>query len=509
MKLVTAAQMVELEQLAINEYGIDALLLMENAARAFCDAVELEWGPVGGKTIAVFCGKGNNGGDGFAISRHLSGRGADVTVVFDDDKDSLKPDAAKNFAIITKMQIPVLPLSLAENRNFDIGIDALLGTGFHGKVIGKTAKMIELLNKTCKKIAAVDVPSGVNCSDGSATEPCVRADLTVTFALAKPGHFLYPAKEYCGKVVVTDISIPKNVLNNFSATVFALDESTAATLPVRKENSHKGTFGKVLIFGGSTGMSGALIMATTAVLKSGAGMVTAAVPETISDAVTAHFPEAMTLPLKTDGGTVTENAADALIAKLQSQQVLLAGCGLGTAGAAQNVLRSLVLACEKPMVIDADGINALAGHIHIVKQKTTPVILTPHPLEFSRICGLSVDEIQANRLQIARQFAEENGVILVLKGADTVVAHPNGHAYISLQSNSGLAKAGSGDVLAGVIAALLAQGVAPEAAANLGVYLHSRAGMLARDNFGAFSMTAGDVLAALPAAFKEAEKHAE
>lgn len=509
MKLVTAAQMMELEQLAINDYGIDALLLMENAARAFCDALEQAWGSVSKKTVAVFCGKGNNGGDGFAISRHLKNRGADVTVVFDDDAASLKPDAAKNFAIITKMGLPVLPLAAAGNRFFDIGIDALLGTGFHGRVLGKTAEMIEVLNKNCKKIAAVDVPSGVNCSDGSAKEPCVRAALTVTFALAKPGHFLYPAKEYCGNLVVTDISIPQNVLQNFSATVFSLDESAAALLPARKENSHKGSFGKVLVFGGSAGMSGAPIMAVTAVLKSGAGMVTAAVPEVIADAVTAHFPEAMTLPLKTEDGVIAASVAEQLIAKLSSQNVLLAGCGLGTAEAAQTALRTLVSACDKPMVIDADGINALAGHIHIIKHKTAPVILTPHPLEFSRISGLSVEEIQANRLEVARQFARENGVILVLKGADTVVAHPSGVAYISPQSNSGLAKAGSGDVLAGVITALLAQGMAPDAAANLGVYLHSRAGMLAREALGAFSMTAGDVLSSLPTAFKEAEKHAE
>ena len=503
MKLVNAGQMKDLEQKTITEYGIDGLLLMENAARGFCDVLEAEWGSVSGKSVAVFCGKGGNGGDGFAISRHLSNRGATVTVVFSEAPECLPTDARTNFNTIHRMGLPILTFSNIKNSAYDIAVDALLGIGFHGTVADKTADCIEKLNHCAQKIASVDVPSGADCSTGAVTGSCVRADLTVTFALPKPGHYLYPAKEFCGKVVVSDISVPKQEIANFPATMFTLDEESVEPLPKRKDNSHKGSFGKVLVFAGSTGMSGACMMTTAAVLKSGAGMVTAAVPDTIADSITARFPEAMTLPLPTREGNLTDAADTMIMEKLKNQTVLLAGCGLGTHEKTQKALLSVLSQWEKPMVIDADGINGLAGHIHIVKNKPVPPILTPHPLEFSRICGLSMEEIQNNRMQIAGEFAAQNNVVLVLKGADTIVAHPNGRLYIATQSNSGLAKAGSGDVLAGIIAALLAQGLSPGSAANLGVYIHSQAGLLAKTRYGAYSMTAGDVINALPDAFCE------
>lgn len=497
MKLVTAGEMTALEQIAIQEYGIDGLLLMENAARSFCDALETEWGNFQNKQIAVFCGKGNNGGDGFAISRHLANRGANITVIIGFDPAELKADAKKNFDIIKKMQLPIIPFSEHSENRYDIVIDALLGTGFHGVAAGNMAQMIEAINAMGERVASVDVPSGASCSDGKVCGPCVKADVTVTFCLAKPGHYLYPAKEYCGKVVVTDISIPKSVVNDFPAMAHTLDETLAEELPPRKENAHKGSFGRVLVFAGSKGMKGAAIMATTAVLKIGAGMVTAAVPNELCDLFASQFPEAMTLPLP------AENTTAFILEKLSTQNVFLAGCGLGSLEETQNTMRLVALGCEKPMVIDADGINALAGHIHIIKNKTVPAVITPHPLEFSRISGLSVEYIQKNRLEVAQNFAKENGVILVLKGADTVVALPDGKTYIATQSNSGLAKAGSGDVLAGVIAALIAQGATPESAAKLGVYIHSRAGILAREKLGAYGMTASDVLSLLPQAIQE------
>jgi len=498
MKLVTARQMTELEQIAIQTYGIDGLLLMENAARGFCDVLESEFGSAFQKNIAVFCGKGNNGGDGFAISRHLYNRGAEVTVVAGFNPKDLKQDAKKNYDILCRMEIPVASLEEIAEKSYDIVIDALLGTGFSGEVRPAMAELIQAINSNNGKVMSVDVPSGADCSNGRVSSCCVRADVTVSFGLLKLGHFLYPAKEYCGKVALTDISLPKNLLSKFPADCFSLDASLASSLPKRKENSHKGSFGKVLVFAGSTGMSGAALMATTAVLKTGAGMVTAAVPDTICDVFATRFPEAMTLPLVTENGALSGSAADIICEKLKSQDVLLAGCGLGTSESAQKALLAVLDTCEKPTVIDADGINALSGHIHKVKNKTVPAVLTPHPLEFSRISGLSVDTIQQNRVQVARNFAKEFGVVLVLKGADTVVAHPDGEVYISPISNSGLAKAGSGDVLAGIIAALLAQGVSPKDGANLGVYIHSLAGIAVRKRLGAYSMTASDVLAALP-----------
>ena len=509
MKLLTAAQMRELEQLAINEYGIDSLLLMENAARSFCDVLEQECGSVKGKAIGVFCGKGNNGGDGFAISRHLHNRGAHVTVVAGFSPDELKQDAKKNFDIITRMGLSVLPLSGLQNPRFDMVVDALLGTGLAGEPKPEARALITFINSSGTKVVAVDMPSGADASFGQVFGACVKADLTVTFGTAKPGQFLYPAKEFCGKVFVTDISIPRHLTMDFPSPYRLMDDKLKHKLPTRKENSHKGSFGKVLMFAGSTGMSGAAVMAAGAAMKAGSGMVTVAAPKGVTDAVSAHIVEAMSLPLPTEGEVLSKNALSALEDKLKNQDVLLTGCGIGTQEATKKTLLALVKGCQKPMVIDADGINCLKEHIHVIRDKSIPPVLTPHPLEFSRISGYSVEKIQENRLALASEFAKNNGCVLVLKGADTVVGHPDGSVSVCPYSNSGLAKAGSGDVLAGIISALLAQGLAPEAAADLGVYLHSCAGLFARKSLGAYGMTASDVTRALPYVMKEMSEEQE
>ncbi len=503
MKLLTAMQMTELEQLAIQEYGIDSLLLMENAARGFCDVLEAEFGACKGKNIYVFCGKGNNGGDGFAISRHLYNRGARVVVVPGFEPASLKKDAKKNFDIITRMGIPVRPLSELSANTCDLIVDALLGTGLSGEPKEETKVLIDTINQSAVPVISVDMPSGGDASFGQVSGACVQADVTVTFGSCKPGQFLYPAKKFCGKVLTADISIPRHLLLDFPTPYHLMGKHLAKKLPQRKENSHKGSFGKLLVFAGSTGMSGASVMAASAAMKSGAGMVTVAAPKNLMNVLDSHFTEIMTLPLPTDGDVLAQSAAGILDEKLKSQDVLLAGCGIGTSDIAKKTLLALVKSCQKPMVIDADGINALKEHIDVAKDKSIPAILTPHPLEFSRISGYSLEKIQENRLEIARDFAKKYKVVLVLKGADTVVAFPDGTAYLCPQSNSGLAKAGSGDVLSGVIAALLAQGASPENAAVLGVYLHSLAGIIARSELGAYGMTATDVISALPKAFLE------
>ena len=501
MKLLTAKQMTELEQVAITQYGIDGLLLMENAARSFCDTLEKKLWRMSGKTVAIFCGKGNNGGDGFAIGRHLHNLGALVTFFIDCAPD--KPDAKKNFDIITRMGLPVLSMENAKGTQYDLVIDALFGTGFHGTPKAEAAEWIKAINSLSDTIASVDIPSGADASTGAVAGVCVKATLTVTFATANPGHYLYPAKDFCGKVLVTDISIPRQSIEDFEATYFTLDSELSKVMPKRTENSHKGSYGKVLMYAGSTGMSGACIMAATAALKSGVGMVTTAIPETIQNAVSARFTEIMTIPLPCLNGELTLDAGDRILEKLEKQDVLLAGCGIGVSGAARKTLLTVVSCCNKPMVIDADGINALSEHIHVIQNKAIPPVLTPHPLEFSRISGLSVEYILENRLQVAREFARTHQVVLVLKGADTLVAHPDGSIFVCTQSNSGLAKAGSGDVLAGVITAMLAQGATPSNAANLGVYLHSRAGMLAREKCGVYGMSASDVIVALSHAITE------
>ncbi len=509
MKLLTAAQMMELERLAIEEFGIPSLVLMENAARSFCNVLEREWGSVQKKEIAVYCGGGNNGGDGFAIARHLHNRGASVTIVAGFEPAKLKQDAKINFDIITRMGVPVLPLCDVQSRHFSVIVDALFGTGFHGEPEGVYKELIGDINGSHTFIASVDMPSGADSTAGRVAQTCVHADITVTFGMAKLGQFLYPAKEFVGRLFVTDISIPRSLLQSFPANYRVLDEKLCSVLPKREENSHKGSFGKVLVFAGSPGMSGACSMAASAVLKTGAGMVTMAVPRNVSDVVSVQCCEAMTLSLPLEGEQLAKTAAGIVLEKLKTQDVLLAGCGLGSGEGAKKALLSVISDCNQPLVLDADGINLLKGNINIIKNKTIPAVLTPHPLEFSRISGHSMEYIKENRLAAAADFAREYKVVLVLKGADTLVARPNGRMAICAQSNSGLATAGSGDVLSGIIASLLAQGLEPGDAAELGVYIHSRAGLLAREQLGAYSMMAGDVLAQIPSVMLAMEKHQE
>ncbi len=504
MKLITAHEMTELEQLAIKDYGISGLLLMENAARSFCDALEQQIGSLSGRRVTIYCGGGNNGGDGFAIGRHASNRGAEVTIAAVFDARRLKADAQLNFEIISRMGIPILNWQEAAAQPCDIVIDALLGTGFNGALREPLPQVISAVNASRAYVAAVDIPSGCSTDDGSA-EAAVQADLTVTFGLAKVGHFLYPAKGFCGRLIVTDISLPRQAVERFPARLYTMDDALLSSLPMRSENSHKGTFGRVLAFVGSMGMCGAAVMAATAALRTGAGMVTAAVPKSIWHTVASQLCEVMTLPLPTEGDALAKSAADCLTERLKTQNVLLAGCGLGKGETVKQVLLNLLNTCDKPIVLDADGINLLKGNINILKNKTTPVILTPHPLEFSRISGHSMEYLIKNRLQAAVAFAQSYQLVLVLKGADTIVAHPDGRAVICPLANSGLATAGSGDVLSGIIASLVAQGLSADDAADLGVWLHAGAGMAARQKLGARSMMAGDVLRALPEVLSAAE----
>ena len=333
MKIVTASQMRELERIAFDEYGFSSLVMMENAAQGFCDKLEQETGKVCGKKINIFCGRGNNGGDGFAIARLLSVRGAQVTVLIGFDTDRLSGDARVNYELAARFGISISEFSELAGA-CDIAVDALYGTGFHGEITGAEAEMVRLMNGCGAFVAAVDMPSGASAEDGSVAKICVRADLTVTFGAAKLGQFLYPAKKQAGRVVVSEISIPRKVWDEYDSGLFTLDEEIWERIPRREENTHKGSYGKVLLFAGSKGMCGAGVMAAEAVMKSGAGMATLAVPKGIADIAAAKLTEVMTMALPSDGDAVAKSALTMLTEKLQQQEVLLMGCGLG---ASENV----------------------------------------------------------------------------------------------------------------------------------------------------------------------------
>lgn len=493
MIAVSVAKMRELEAYAIEKLNIPSILLMENAAYGFVSALKNELGDISGKRICVLCGKGNNGGDGYAIARILHLNGLDVSVFSVCDTNTLTGDAKTNCEIVRSMDIPfVEALSV-----YDVFIDAIFGTGFHGDIDGDILKIIELINNSGSYIASVDIPSGLSADNGQGTT-YIRADLCVSFGYAKYGHFLYPARNAYKKLIVVPISIPE-CLNGCSV----ITEETYNKIPKRQGNSHKGTYGKALAFVGSFGMVGAAILSGSAILRSGAGMATVATSDTIIPSLAHHFPSVMTYPIPTSNNDLSDNAADLILEKAQNMNSMLIGCGLGQSNNTKKTVLALVKALEIPTVIDADGLNILSENIDILKEKKADIILTPHMVEFSRLSGYSIDEIKRDPIRLAKEFALKYKVTLILKDAVTIIATSDGRIAICPAENSGMATAGSGDVLAGVVTGLLSQSIAPIDAAILSVYIHSAAGRISADNLSEHGMTSTDILENIPKAFSE------
>ena len=492
--------MREWERITTEDFAVPSLLLMENAAAGAVRAIEAEVGSLSGKRVHVFCGKGNNGGDGFAIARMLHNKNAQVVITPLFDENDAKGDAAQNLDMAKKLGIPFVPAGNC--LNCDIIVEAIFGTGFHGEVTEDAKIAIEAINESPAFVVSVDIPGGVNADTGKASATAVFADLCVTFSAAKPGHLLYPGKNHYQKLIKTDISIPRQVINAYSGGYDIIDQTAFSRIPKRTPDSHKGSYGKALAFVGSCGMSGAAILSSTAILKSGAGMATAAVPASIQEICASHFKAVMTYKLPEENGMFCEAAADILLEKQAHQDVLLAGCGIGTTDGAKQIICRLLTTWEKPMVLDADGINALTGCPELLLSKKCPLIVTPHVAEFARLAGCSVETVKENPLKHARDFAITYGVTLVLKDATTIVADQDETLSLCPAANSGMATAGSGDVLSGIITGLLAQGASPTDAAVCGVYLHACAGKIAKDAIGEYGMTAEDILSALPHTFQ-------
>lgn len=505
MHVVTAEQMRTLDRQATEKYGIPSLLLMENAGRAVCEVARETLGDVRNRKILVVCGPGNNGGDGFAAARHLHNAGAQVHISFFGDRSRSRGDALTNLEIAEKMGLEIdFSGSLQRLRNHitasDLIIDALLGTGIKGELGGDLAEAIELIN-TCKKgqVIAVDIPSGVDADTGATcgSTPAgraVEADCTVTFGLPKIGLLTYPGAGYVGRLIVADISIPKEALDGCDSQVYLLDDH-ALTWPFeRYAGSHKGDYGHLAIVAGSVGMTGAATLAAEGALRIGTGLVTVAIPQSLNDILEVKLTEAMTIPVAENGsrafGTVSLEQVMEIIEKRDAAVI---GPGLGRNEDTIAFVLGLVKRITRPVVIDADGLFALSKDLSVLRDIRGLVVITPHPGEMATLLGTTVSEVQSNRLEVARDFAKSHDVTVVLKGAGTVVASPEGEAYINTTGTPGMATGGVGDVLSGMIGGLLAQGWSPEKAACAAVYIHGRAGEIAAQELTEPSMIASDV----------------
>jgi NAD(P)H-hydrate epimerase len=513
VKLVTVEQMVELERNA----GVPVPQLMENAGLAVAQEVWLFLGEVAERAVLVLAGPGNNGGDGLVAARQLHDWGSKVGVYM------LKPRDAEQDQVYRQVVERDIPVKTAADdkrlqalekmlSRAELVIDALLGTGRMRPIDGKLAAIMKRLAAARQgplppRILALDLPTGVDCDTGAVDPLCVPAEVTVALGHSKVGLHTLPAAQYCGRIVVADIGIPPALSENLPYELMTAAWARAS-LPPRPPEANKGTFGKVLVVAGSTNYIGAAYLASVGAGRVGAGLVTLACARSIYPIMAAKLVESTFLPLPDVDGLLTAEAAQSVLQALdQGYNAILVGCGLGQMAYVQAFVLSLLPRLKREtlraVVIDADGLNALARKEHWWQELSVPAILTPHPGEMSRLTGLPVAEIQADRLQTAVRQASAWGTTVVLKGAHTVVAAPDGRARVSPFANPALASGGTGDVLAGAIAGLVAQGLEPFDAAALAVYLHGQAGEKVRAELGDAGLLASDLLPALPQVIKE------
>ena len=604
MKLVTAAQIREIDRVAIEELGIPSTKLMSHAAEHIAKAA-MEHIPPGGNAVA-FCGTGKNGGDGIGAAAYLLDKGIPVRVFIVGDIDSISEDSKEMERRLESRGGSLEPFLLSYDldnhlASCDVVIDAIFGTGLNSDLQGDALSAVTVMNSTNATVISADIPSGVHADTGAILGDAVKADITLTFSLAKPGHFVEPGCIYCGELRICDIGVPHEALSIIVSYMYAAAPGDIV-LPRRRLDTHKGDYGRVLIIAGSTGYTGAPALAARATSKMGAGLVSVGVPRSIYSVLAVKLEEEMPFPLPDDkNGRVVGNAASEILKRVKTSDVCLIGPGLGTSEDISELVQSIVRLSNTPLVLDADGLNAIAGNIEILNQASCPLILTPHDREFQRLGGNltstgmfgydraddyntfanaepavdiagdnrisgrdiyreipdsdyfepdyydeeafddydifddnSYDEMMlsnslsaraaassentaqnkprrikrnpTDRLGAARDFASKHGCILVLKGHRTIIALPNGVAYVNTTGGPAMAKGGTGDVLAGMIAALIAQKMPIVHAVASAVYIHGLAGDMCAAEFGDYCVAASDIITMLPKAVKEIEK---
>ncbi|HBR08610.1 MAG TPA: bifunctional ADP-dependent NAD(P)H-hydrate dehydratase/NAD(P)H-hydrate epimerase [Clostridiales bacterium] len=502
MQLSDSGHMRDADNAAIHIGGIPSTLLMRNAAGRLARAAEEMMGD--NRSAFIFCGAGNNGGDGVAAALHLLPRGVKTRVLFVGDRRKLSQDTAEMerrlIALGGQMEDldPDEPGLGKDLARAGVIIDAMFGIGLNAPLRGAALSAARLINAAGAPVLAADIPSGVEADTGRVPGEAVAADRTVTFSMAKPGHFVEPGCTFCGVLEIAGIGVPPEFLEKAGIGVHAVT-GAELSLPRRRRISHKGNYGRLLIVGGSVGYTGAPTLAARAAVRGGAGLVFVAVPSDIYAITAMKNDEAMPFPLDCDAeGRLSIGAGGEISARLAACDTAVIGPGLGRSADIAGLVPNAVSACEKPLVIDADGLWGLSHDMEALRRAGETVILTPHEGEFLRMGGA----LTGDRLSDARSFAKEHGCVLVLKGHRTVCAFPDGEAFINTTGNPGMAKGGSGDVLAGLIGAMLCQ-LPMRRAVITAVWLHGRAGDLCAEKYGEYAMTASDVIGMLPEAMRE------
>lgn len=504
MKIATREIAREIDRLTIERYGVPGLVLMENAGRATADVL-LDNFSYAAK-VAVFSGGGNNGGDGFVIARHLISAGLDVDTYIVSDPKKYKGDALTNYKALKKLGANIVELTnnLRKYKQAEIIVDAIFGTGLDREVTGFYKKVIEFINTQGVPTISVDIPSGLDSNTGFPLGTAVLADITVTYVLPKLGIAIYPGVEFAGEIYVADITTPK-FLEDELPYELVTSESVDGILAPRYEDTHKGTYGHLFILAGSPGKSGAAVLVALGAQRSGTGLVTVGVPKSLNPIMEQKTTEAMTEPLpETNLETLgPESLERAMKIAGEKKTAIAIGPGISTTDETREFLYEIIRESELPMLIDADAITLVSDNPKILNESQAPIVLTPHPGEMSKLAKITTEEIQADRINAARNFSTKFKVYLVLKGARTVISTPEGEIYINTTGNPGMSSGGMGDVLSGIIGGLLAQGLDPVEACKLGVFVHGLAGDIVCEQNGEAGIIATDVANILPQAIRE------
>ena len=512
MKVVTAAEMRQIDQDTIESIGIPGIVLMETAGSTIVGAIEQHYPTA--ERIGILVGKGNNGGDGLVIARQLAHTGHDVHIFLVSPADSFTGEAAINLQIAKNLGLRIEAILIEKEAwkrwmtNCELLVDAIFGTGLRGAVRDPIATLIDAINSLSTPILSVDLPSGLDADTGNPLGICVRADRTVTIGLPKRGLLVHPGAELAGELEVADIGFPKRVIDAQDIKVHWTTAAEASEwIPQRPPASHKGSYGRVLVVAGSTGMTGAAALASEAALRAGAGLVTLATPKHLNPILEGLLPEVMTLPLpETDAGSLSVSATSAILEFAEkTKSVLAIGPGISQHPDTVALVHQLVRENREHklggrIVIDADGLNAIAQIPEIMSFLDRETVLTPHPGEMARLTNTAVSTLEADRIRTAQTYASEHGLTLVFKGAPTVISDADGNVWINSTGNPGMGTGGMGDVLTGVIAGLMAQGLSSERAATLAVYIHGLAGDIVSEKLGRHGLIASDVLKAVPEA---------
>jgi hydroxyethylthiazole kinase-like uncharacterized protein yjeF len=508
MKVYSAEQMKKLEKEAMKA-GISPLVLMENAAIGICKTIMEGYAPDPAFTVAVICGRGNNGGDGMALARHLVNNGIRTKVLLAKGSKLLTPEAETNCRILKRTSIPIHEFS-SPDKVFketlgaaSLIIDCLFGTGLTRDVEGFYRQAITFINNLKKPVVAVDIPSGINSDTGEVMGDAIKAQLTVALGAPKPGHLFFPGREYRGALEVSDISLPRSFYDSPTPYNWLQEDEVKGLLKKRRQNTHKGSYGHLAIIGGSPGKTGAPCMSGMAAMRSGAGLATVICSRSLNPVFESKLLEVMTFPVDDVDGFMSQLALDSIRDFLKDKDCVVLGPGLSASSVTEILFGSLFKSISIPAVVDADGLNLLAGKKKLLKNKK--IILTPHPGEMARLSGNSISEVLKNPVQIASDFAREYGVHVVLKSSTTVLAAPGGSVHISTYGNAGMASAGSGDVLSGIIGSFISQGYAIEEAAQLGIVLHGLAGDEAKAAKGEHGLIASDIIEFMPHVLKNWE----